>query len=131
MKLTSYGLGIGLIAAAIWVGAGPAKASPVKLTGWFSCEKCTAARVAKGDITPSNTECAKQCIAKDSEAVFLSEEGKESFRVRNYAAVKDDLGYHVAVTGTIDRASKSISIQSVEKLELMPASCSRSANKGK
>src|SRR5262245_52889731 len=131
MKLKSFGLGIALMTGAVWVGAGPAKAGPVKLTGWFACEKCTAARVEKGDIRPSNPECARECIVKGSEAVFLSEEGKELLRVRNYPGVKEDLGYHVAVTGEIDRASKTISIKSVERLESMGASCSRSANKGK
>ena len=48
-------------------------AAPVKLTGWFACEKCTAARVAKGDIRPSNPECARQCITKGDEAAYASQ----------------------------------------------------------
>src|SRR5262249_27493489 len=118
-------------AGLLWLAMGATEAGPVKLTGWFACEKCTAPRVAKGDIRPSNPECAKECITKGSEAVFLSEQRKESFRVRNYAAAKEDLGYHVQVTGEIDRAANTISIKTVERLDSMGASCSRSAHDGK
>src|SRR2546423_407549 len=108
-------LGLCLLSLAL-ANAQPASTATVKLTGWFSCEKCTAARVAKGDIRPSNPVCAKECIEKDSEAVFLSEQGKESLKVRNYAAVKDDLGFHVEVTGVVDAKAKTISIESVKQL---------------
>jgi|ERR1051326_3876910 hypothetical protein len=102
-----------------------------KLTGWFACEKCTAPRAANGDLRPSNPVCAKQCIDKGSEAVFISEQGKELFKVRNHASVKDDIGYKVEVTGEIDRTAKTISIRSVTKLAEEGASCVRPRPKGK
>src|SRR5258708_31632491 len=79
MKLASCRFGI-CVTALLWAGAEPVQAEAVKLSGWFACEKCTASRVAKGDLRPSNPECAKMCIDKGSEGVFLSEQGKESLR---------------------------------------------------
>ena len=122
-----YALGlcwIGLLS----IGAEPAHAGATKLTGWFACEKCTASRVANGDIRPSNPDCARQCIDKGSEPVFISEEGKQLLKVRNYPSVKDALGYHLEVTGKIDQASKTIAIETVTRLEAAGASCSRTAH---
>ena len=130
MKLASYALALGLTAL-LWAGAEPAQAGAVTLTGWFACEKCTASRVTKGDLRPSNPECARECIDKGSEAVFISEQGKELLKVRNYPSVKEDLGYHVEVAGKIDLASKTISIETVKRLGHDGASCSRPQNRAK
>jgi hypothetical protein len=100
-------------------------AETVKLTGWFACEKCTAPRAAKGDLRPSNPECARRCIDNGSDPVFISEQGKELLKIRDYDSVRDDLGYHVEVAGQIDPAAKVISIESVKKLDSRGASCSR------
>lgn len=97
----------------------------VKLTGWFSCDKCTASRVANGDIRPSNPVCAKDCIDKGDHGVFLSEQGKESLKVKNYTTLTEDLGYHVEVTGVVDAAAKTISVESVKRLAYEGASCER------
>jgi len=83
--------------------------------------------VANGDIRPSNPDCARQCIEKGSEPVFISEQGKELLKVRNYPSVKEDLGFHLEVTGKIDVASKTIAIETVTRLGDAGASCSRPA----
>jgi hypothetical protein len=127
MKLALYALGLCSIGLVLQ-SAEPAPGGGAKLTGWFACEKCTAGRVAKGDIGPNNPDCAKQCIDKGSEAVFLSEQGRESLKVRNYPAVKEDLGYHLEVTGQIDEAAKTIKIESVKRLGDAGVSCSRAAH---
>jgi hypothetical protein len=112
------------LAGVLFASAAPAGAATVKLTGWFACEKCTGARVAKGEIRPSNPVCAKECIDKGDEAVFLSEQGKESLKVRKYTPT-EDLGYHAEVTGVIDGATKTIAIESVKRLWYDGASCAR------
>ena len=124
MKLTAYAIrlcGVALLA----VGTAKLPAETMKLTGWFTCEKCTAPRAAKGDLRPSNPDCARQCIDKGSEAVFISEQGKELLKVRNHSSVKDDIGYKVEVTGDIDRAAATMSIKTVTKLAAEGASCAR------
>jgi hypothetical protein len=119
------------LAGILIAGAAPALAASVKLTGWFACDKCTAARVAKGDIRPSNPVCGKECIEKGDQAVFLSEQGKESLKVRKYTGATEDLGYHVEVTGVIDVAAKTITIESVKRLSYEGASCARPRKEAK
>lgn len=114
-----------LLLTCLMVAAPFAAAAPVKLTGWFSCNKCTAARVANGDIRPSNPVCAQKCIEHGDDAVFLSEQGKEAFKVKKYAAATEELGYHVEVTGEVDAAGKTITIESVKRLAYEGASCAR------
>ena len=109
----------------VMTGRAPAAAPTVKLMGWFACSKCTAARVANGDIHPSNPVCAKECIDNGDDAVFLNEQGKESLKIRKYAGATEDLGYHVEVTGVVDAAAKTITIESVKRLSYEEASCAR------
>lgn len=113
------------VTAALTTSAAPGESQTVKLTGWFACNKCTAERVAKGDIRPSNPVCAKDCIDKGDDPVFLSEQGKESLKVRNYASTVEDLGYHLEVTGVVDPVAKTIAVKSVKRLSYEGASCSR------
>lgn len=115
----------------IMTGRAPAQPANVKLTGWFASDKCTAARVAKGEIRPSNPVCAKQCIERGDAAVFLSEERKESLKVRKYTGASEDLGYHLEVTGVIDAAAKTITIESVKRLSYEGASCARPRKQAK
>src|SRR5205807_969730 len=124
MKLIAYAIRLCGIAL-LTVGAAKLPAETIKLTGWFACEKCTAPRAANGDFRPSNPDCARQCIDKGSEAVFISEQGKDLLKVRNHASVKDDIGYKVEVTGDIDRTADTISVKTVTKLAEAGASCAR------
>jgi hypothetical protein len=127
MRLRTSGLGLCSIALLLTC-AEPALAEAVKLRGWFACEKCTASRVAKGDLRPSNPVCSRECIDKGSAEVFISEHGKELLKVRGYTSVKEDLGYHLEVSGHIDPVSKTLSIETVKRLAYEGASCSRPRN---
>src|SRR5580692_11153019 len=103
---------------------------PVTLTGWFSDEGCAKGRVASGEISPNNPECVKQCLDKGARAVFISEQGKEMLIVTGYAKAKDDLGYHIEITGVPDAAAKSISVQTVKRIgEYEGAACARPKKK--
>jgi hypothetical protein len=100
-------------------------------TGFFADQDCVKGRAAHGDFTPNNTECAKQCLAKGSPLVFLDERGKALYTVKGYSDPMGDMGYHLEVTGTLDDDAKTLTIDSVKRLEYMPASCSRSAHQTK
>jgi hypothetical protein len=102
-----------------------AQAAVVRLTGWFACERCTASRAAKGDLRPSNPDCARQCIDKGSAPVFIDEQGRQLLKVRSNTSVKDDLGYHLEVTGEIEAGSSTITIETVKRLGDGGVSCSR------
>jgi hypothetical protein len=103
-----------------------AETKPVTLTGWFSDEACARGRVASGVIGPNNPDCVKKCLDKGTKAVFISEQGKEMLIVTGYEKVRDDVGYHVEITGVPDTAAKSISVESVKRIgEYQGPSCAR------
>jgi hypothetical protein len=100
------------------------------LTGWFSDEGCAKGRVAQGLIAPTNPDCAKKCLDKGAQVVFISEQGKEMLKVTGYAGIKDNIGYHLEITGALDAAAKSISVESVKRIgEYQGPSCARPKKK--
>jgi hypothetical protein len=116
-----------ILAVALLTAAAAYGENTVTLTGWFSCDKCTRGRVANGDVRPSNPVCAKDCIDKGDSAMFLDEQGKTAYRVRDSKPVVDDLGFKVEVTGVVDANAKTIVIRSVKQLAADGASCGRPA----
>jgi hypothetical protein len=92
-------------------------------TGWFSDLSCAAPYVARGEIAPNNPGCVKKCLDKGVPPVFVSEQAKALFEVKDYPSVKEDVGYHVEVTGVVDRAARAISIRSVKRLSYTGALC--------
>jgi hypothetical protein len=92
-------------------------------TGWFSDRTCAAPTVARGEIAPNNPDCVKKCLDKGVPPVFINEQAKALFEVKDYASVRDDVGYHVEVTGVIDREGGAISVRSVKRLSYTGAMC--------
>jgi hypothetical protein len=76
----------------------------VTWTGWFSDRSCAAPFVARGEFAPNNPDCVKKCLDKGVAPVFISEQAKAMFEVRDYVSVKDDVGYLVELTGVLDEA---------------------------
>jgi hypothetical protein len=102
------------------------------LTGWFSDEGCATGRVKSGLISPTNPECARKCIDSGKAVVFISEQEKALFKVKDYHAAKDDLGYHIEISGTLDKASGTITVKSVKRLgDYEGPSCARPSAKKK
>jgi hypothetical protein len=97
----------------------------VTWTGWFSDASCSAARATSGILTATNPDCAKRCIEKGEAPVFISEQAKAIFKIKDYPKVIDDLGYHVEVTATVDEAAKTISVREVKRLSYEGAACGR------
>jgi hypothetical protein len=93
----------------------------VTRTGWFSDGRC--ARVTDGDVRPNNPECVRRCLNEGAKAVFLSEQEKAIFEVRDYPTVKDDVGYRLEVTGVVDDSTRTISVKSVTRLSKVTAMC--------
>jgi hypothetical protein len=94
-------------------------------TGWFSDMQCASPRVARGLIGPNNPDCVKRCLEEGATPVFISEQAKALFEVKDHASVKDDVGYHVEVTGTVDKRAKTISVATVKRLSYVGALCAR------
>lgn len=99
----------------------PQEPATVTWTGWFSDKTC--ARVTDDAPRPNGTACVKKCLSEGAALVFISEQAKAVFDVRDRPAAKDDVGYHVELTGTVDRATKTISVQSVKRLSELTAIC--------
>jgi hypothetical protein len=93
------------------------------MTGWFSDAQCALPRVKRGVIAPNNPDCVKKCLSEGATAVFLSEQAKAAFEVKDYPSVAADVGWHVEVTGTVDKTGKILAITSVKRLTEQAATC--------
>jgi len=123
MRPMARSLAIGLLALS---AAGDAESilKSVTWTGWFSDADCAAGRVASGKISATNPDCAKQCIEKGIAPVFISEQAKAMFTVKDRDVIAD-LGYHVEVQARLDEAAKTIEIQKVTQLGEAGVACAR------
>jgi hypothetical protein len=92
-------------------------------TGWFSDRQCAAPRVSRGVIGPNNPECVKRCLDNGATPVFVSEQAKALYDVTDYSSVKNDLGYHIEVTGVVDETAKTISVKAVKHLSEVGSLC--------
>jgi hypothetical protein len=110
---------------------GRADAVVTTWTGWFSDEACARARGNSGVYTATNPDCARKCIEKGSAVVFIAEQEGAIYTVKNYAGAKDDIGYKIEVTGTLDEEARSLTVKSVKRLQPVSASCSRAATRAK
>jgi hypothetical protein len=131
IRFCAWTVTVGMMAMAASGGAaGPAAATGADgaaevrtMTGWFSDAQCAAPKVKKGIIAMNNPDCVKTCLKKGVAAVFISEQAKAMFEVRGHAAVAEDVGWHVEVTGRVDEAGQIIDIQSVKRLSEEGSTC--------
>lgn len=91
-------------------------------TGWFSDKQCARIRANEAP-RPNGTVCVKKCLDEGSPAVFISEQARAIYDVRDYEAVKDNIGYYVRIRGDVDETAKTVSIQSVERISEVTAMC--------
>jgi len=97
----------------------------VTWTGWFSNLDCAASRAKAGIFTETNPDCSEQSIRKGQPPVFISEQAKAIFLVKDYPTVIDDLGYHLEIQARVSEDSKSVTIVSLKRLEYQGVACSR------
>ena len=97
----------------------------VTWVGWFSDEGCAKGRANSGVYTATNPECARKCIEQGNPAVFIAEQEKAIYAVKDYAGAKEDLGYKVEVSGILDDEAKTLTVRSVKRLERVSLSCAR------
>ena len=101
------------------------------MTGWLSDGQCAAPRVAKGIIAPNNTDCVKRCLNEGRTPVFISEQAKAMFELKDYPDVKADVGYHLELKGTVDKDNKTLTVSSVKRLEYIGNVCAGPATRKK
>jgi hypothetical protein len=101
------------------------------MTGWLSDAQCAAPRVAKGIIAPNNTDCVKRCLDEGRTPVFISEQAKAMYELKDYPNVKADVGYHLELKGTIDKEGKTLTVTTVKRLEYIGNVCAGPATRRK
>jgi hypothetical protein len=67
--------------------------------------------------------CVKRCLDEGKTPVFVSEQAKAFYEVTNYPTVKEELGWYIELTGTVDAEGKTIAVQSVRRLEEVGPQC--------
>jgi len=77
------------------------------INGWISDSMCAAKHAGSG------AACVKKCIEGGMTPVFVSESDKAVWKIDNPDAVKNYYGSHVAVTGKVDKDSKSVHVDSI------------------
>jgi hypothetical protein len=89
----------------------------VTLKGWLSDKGCAQAKVKAEDVTPNGTVCVKKCLDEGAEAVFVHPVSRTAFALKNYPTLREDVGYHLELTGVVDEKSKTITVRSVKRLD--------------
>jgi len=122
MRTFAYSLAI-CITASMLTTRSAAEPQTVTWTGWFSDSQCALARAASGIFTATNPDCARRCIEKGAAPVFISEQAKAVFTVKDYPGVIADLGYRLEVVATVDEAAKTLSIKKVTRVSEAGPAC--------
>jgi hypothetical protein len=78
--------------------------------GWVSDSKCGAS-----GANASHEACAKKCVGAGEKPVFVTDKGQQIISLENPDAVKDHVGHHVQVTGSMN-SSGSLHVASVKML---------------
>ncbi|HVL66521.1 MAG TPA: hypothetical protein VM364_04575 [Vicinamibacterales bacterium] len=102
----------------------------VTVLGWFSDEGCARSKL-QGDeeITPNGTACVKKCLDDGATPVFVDPKARAMYAVKNYPAVKEDVGYYLELTGMIDEQAKTITVHAVKRLGDVIQMCGRKPKK--
>ena len=104
------------------LGTEPTPTTTETWTGWFSDKQCARVRPDE-EPRPNGTACVKKCLDEGTPAVFISEQAKAVYEVRDYASAKDDVGFRVEMTGEVDEKAKAVSVKSVKRLSEVTAMC--------
>ena len=104
------------------LGTEPTRTTTETWTGWFSDKQCARVRPDE-EPRPNGTACVKKCLDEGSPAVFISEQAKAVYEVRDYASARDDVGFRVEITGEVDEKAKAVSVKSVKRLSEVTAMC--------
>jgi hypothetical protein len=96
-KILLLCLAVSLAVCLIAVTSAIASGKAETVNGWVSDSKCGA----KG-ASASHADCAKKCIGAGEHAVIVSDKDQSVVSVDNPDTLKDHLGHHVAVTGSMN-----------------------------
>jgi hypothetical protein len=92
--------------------------------GWVSDSGCALARASAGKYTPTNPDCARQCVKDGKRIVLISPELKSVFTVENPEILKSQVGNKVRVSGSTG-AAHLLHVNKVTFLEEGNPECER------
>ena len=102
----------GLVFASAIVGG-----DTVTMKGWLSDRGCAQAKVNAEEVTPNGTTCVKKCLDEGATPVFVNPKAKALYELKDYPTLREDVGYHLEVTGVVDEKAKTITVRSVKRLD--------------
>ncbi len=108
MKKTLFVLGLVLV---LGVSLASAAGKKGNWTGWISDAKCAAKGAKAG-----HAGCAEKCIKGGQKAVFVTPDGGV-LEVSNQDSVTAHAGHHVKVSGSLDEATKTLTVDKVTMVE--------------
>ena len=111
--VTMYGVVAGVMFALALV----VNEDAVTLKGWLSDRGCAQAKVKAEEVTPNGTTCVKKCLDDGAEAVFVHPDSRTLYALKDYPTLKEDVGYHLELSGVVDEKAKTVSVRSVKRLE--------------
>ena len=74
--------------------------------GWVSDDRCGA---------KVDAECSKTCLKQGAKLVFVTAE-KSVVKVTNPDALKDHIGQHVRVKGTMDKDTNTLTVSDIKPI---------------
>ena len=119
---------LALTTSALTAAVRPAE-NVVTWNGWFSDEGCAAAKLKADDVTPNGTICVKKCLDEGATPVFVNPKTRAMYKVKDHAAVMEDVGFYLELTGVADENAKTISVRSVKRLGDVIQMCGRKPKK--
>ncbi len=111
-----------MLAAAVLFAASPVLAADTTLKGTLSDAKCSGKHhpAEHGSQAESDHECVTKCVEGGSKYVLMV--GTTPYQIANqdFAGLKDHGGHHVALTGEVNKDTKTITVSKLE-MEKAPA----------
>jgi hypothetical protein len=111
-----------MLTAAVLFSASPLFAADTTLKGTLSDAKCagTHHKAEHGSQDDSDHDCVTKCVEGGSKMVLMV--GKTPYQIANqdFAGLKDHGGHHVALTGEVNKDTKTITVSKIE-MEKAPA----------
>ena len=89
----------------------------VTMKGWLSDQGCAQAKVKGEEVTPNGTICVKKCLDEGATPVFVNPKAKALYELKDYPTFREDVGYHLELTGVVDEKAKTITVRKVKRLD--------------
>ena len=95
----------------------------MRLQGWLSDEACARPRANNGIFTPTNPDCARDCVAKGENVVLILADRKQIVRLVRSDLIRANVGNYVNLTVHPAPGSTQMMVDSLKTLTVGRARC--------